>query len=120
MLIKVVWLVITIIIWEINNATIIKPTKSAEKHVIIHKIYTPGSKKEKNLHDPYIWKNASYVANQNCKTPIVIYRVNKKKDFWFLYPIQFWVHMQWWSSFIIQCPQVLQWDTLEGLAYLQS
>jgi hypothetical protein len=28
--------------------------------------------------------------------------------------------MQWWSSFIIQCPQVLQWDTLEGLAYLQS
>jgi hypothetical protein len=29
------------------------PTNNAEKHVIIHRIYTPGSKDDKNLPDPY-------------------------------------------------------------------
>lgn len=53
------------------------PTTNAEKHVISHKIYTPGSKNEKNLQLPYILPIVIIVEVQNWYNPIDIYKVKR-------------------------------------------
>jgi hypothetical protein len=44
-----------------------------------------------------------------------VYKLNSKKAFWFLMPIQLFIHGQWWSIAITHLPQTEQWWLLGGL-----